>query len=137
MKLLLAILAFLLNGCAQPFAGDRQDDAMVARDEGVRFITPWNGEDGMSLYAWIDGTNHLIQDEVQSFTMIPAKGYAERGIPETAVTAAIFLETVDSKLDYQGVYVIRDKTGPKIYRGFYLPGWGNEVAWESVKLWFD
>ncbi len=137
MKLYLTILAVLLNACGQPMGGDRQDDAGVARDSGVRFFSPWNGEDGMSLFAEIDGTDHLIQDEVRSFTMISAREYAERGIPENAVLAATFLETVDSRLDYQGVYVIRDETGPKIYRGFYVPGLGNEVEWESVKLWFD
>ncbi len=40
-------------------------------------------------------------------------------------------------MDYQGVYVIRDETEAKIYRGFYVPGLGNEVEWEEVPLQFD
>lgn len=136
MKLYLTILAFLLNACGPSLEADKQG-ADVPRDDKIRFITPWNGEDGMSLYARIDGTNHLIQDEVRNVTMIPAGRFTGWGIPADAAIAAIFLETIDTKLDYQGTYVIRGEDGPKIYRGFYVPGLGNYVQWEEVPLRFD
>ena len=137
MKLYLTILAFFLNACGQSSEEGGQDGKAVARDSGIQFLTPWNGEDGMTLFARIDGTDHLIQDEVRSFTMIPAGRYTGWGIPGNAALAARFLEVIDTKLDYQGVYVIREETGPKIYRGFYVPGLGNEVEWEEVPLLFD
>lgn len=139
MKFFLLIAIPLLHGCVSPAVERAKEEAVLeaAANAEIRFLTPWNGEDGMSLFVRIDGNVHLIQDEVRNFSVIPKERFAERGIPGGAIVAATFLEMVDSKKDYQGVFVIRSESGPQIYRGFYVPGLGNEVEWEEVPLRFD
>ena len=137
MKLFSILVLFFFNACGQWEGEQDQGSSDITKGAEIRFLTPWDGEDGMTLFAQIDGTDHLIQDEIRNFANIPVGLFAERGIPENAILAATFLEVVDSKKDYQGVYVIRDEAGPKIYRGFYVPGLGSEVKWEEVPLQFD
>tara|TARA_S200000501_G_C20762002_1_gene716555 strand:- start:638 stop:1129 length:492 start_codon:yes stop_codon:yes gene_type:complete len=133
MKFLIVLICFFsfLQSCTQ----ESQNKLPGPSPSKVQFITPWQPGGGMGLYVRTGGEPYPIQENIRNFTMITKRQFSRKGVPASAITAASFLEVGDSKEDLQAIYVVKEGSQFKAFRGYFVPGFGGPVEWEQVDLW--
>jgi hypothetical protein len=130
LLVLICGLSFL-QSCTQ----EAQNERARSSPSEVQFITPWQPGGGMGLYVRAGGEPYPIQENIRNFTIITKRQFSRKGVPASAIAAASFLEVGDSKEDLQAIYVVKEDSQFKAFRGYFVPGFGGPVEWEQVDLW--
>lgn len=134
MKVLKVIGLFLVILPSCQLGGSRGEKVMSHGSDEVRFLVPWQPEGGMSLYVHTEGDPQPVQESVRNFTLLGRGQFTKNGIPAKALIGATFLEMRDSREDLQAIYAIKDEEVIKVYRGYFVPGFGGPIEWTEVPL---
>lgn len=127
-------LILALSACVLSCTNPPPPDSFPSTDGQVEFLTPWEPGGGLQLFIRTDGDPHPVEENLRSFTTVAREQYAEFGIPAQALAAARFLETKDSPEDMQAIYALPTTEGIRVFRGYYVPGYGGPVDWDEVDL---
>ena len=121
----------VLSSCSQ---SDAEDSGPAHEVPEARFLSPWLPGGGMGLYLVTTGEPKSIQENIRNFAPIEQGQFARNQIPAHAIAAGRFLEVGDSMEDFQAVFVVQEEGQLRVYRGYFIPGFGGPLEWERVRF---